>query len=201
MMLVTGNMPMMLAGFNFITYTLSVPVGMYFVERAGRRKLMLIGLLVMGGSLVVAGPLAKMAMSTPETEMTKKRAYGAAVAAFIFLYTCGFGSTWITCSYVFPPSSLIATPPPLSFNQIYCLRLRQLGLSYRGFPARNPCKGRLLGHGVIRLLGRDHQSGNPIRHRRCGMVGFHHVRGHELPPDHPCMAILCRDSPSSFGGS
>lgn len=110
-MLVTGNMPMMLAGFNFISYTLSVPVGMYFVERAGRRKLMLIGLLVMGGSLVVAGPLAKMAMSTPETEMTKKRAYGAAVAAFIFLYTCGFGSTWITCSYVFPPSSLIATPP------------------------------------------------------------------------------------------
>ncbi|KAK5065318.1 hypothetical protein LTR84_001156 [Exophiala bonariae] len=98
----TGNLPAMLAGFNFISYTCSVPIGMYFVERAGRRKLMLIGLLVMGCSLLIAGPLAREAINTPETELSKKRAYGAAVVAFVFLYTCGFGSTWITCCWVYP---------------------------------------------------------------------------------------------------
>lgn len=97
MLPVTGNLPSMLAGFNFISYTLSVPIGMYFVEHSGRRKLMLAGLLVMGTTLVIAGPLARMAINTPETDLAKKQAYGAAVAAFIFLYTCGFGSTWITC--------------------------------------------------------------------------------------------------------
>lgn len=90
-------MPVMLAGFNFISYTCSVPIGMYFVERAGRRKLMLIGLLIMGCSLLIAGPLAKMAINTPESDLVKKKAYGAGVVAFVFLYTCGFGSTWITC--------------------------------------------------------------------------------------------------------
>jgi MFS family permease len=90
-------LPALLAGFNFISYTFSVPIGMYFVERAGRRKLMLIGLLVMGSSLLIAGPLARVAINTPETDLTKKKAYGAAVVAFVFLYTCGFGSTWITC--------------------------------------------------------------------------------------------------------
>ncbi|OQU97516.1 hypothetical protein CLAIMM_03441 [Cladophialophora immunda] len=98
----TGNLPAMLAGFNFISYTCSVPIGMYFVERAGRRKLMLIGLLVMGSALLIAGPLAREAINTPETELSKKRAYGAAVVAFVFLYTCGFGSTWITCCWVYP---------------------------------------------------------------------------------------------------
>lgn len=89
---VTGNLPAMLAGFNFISYTLSVPIGMYFVERAGRRKLMLIGLVIMGSSLLIAGPLAREAINTPaETDLSKKRAYGAAVVAFVFLYTCGFG--------------------------------------------------------------------------------------------------------------
>lgn len=61
---------------------------------------MLIGLMVMGSALLIAGPLARQAVNTPESELTKKRAYGAAVAAFVFLYTCGFGSTWITCWYV-----------------------------------------------------------------------------------------------------
>ncbi|KAJ9611630.1 hypothetical protein H2200_004814 [Cladophialophora chaetospira] len=98
----TGNLPALLAGFNFISYTCSVPIGMYFVERAGRRKLMLIGLLVMGSSLLIAGPLARTAINTPETELHKKKAYGAAVVAFVFLYTCGFGSTWITCCWVYP---------------------------------------------------------------------------------------------------
>lgn len=58
---------------------------------------MLAGLLVMGTSLLIAGPLARKAINTPESELATKRAYGAAVAAFVFLYTCGFGSTWITC--------------------------------------------------------------------------------------------------------
>ncbi|KAK5298099.1 hypothetical protein LTR99_007788 [Exophiala xenobiotica] len=98
----SGNLPAMLAGFNFISYTCSVPIGMYFVERAGRRKLMLTGLMVMGSALLIAGPLARQAINTPESELTKKKAYGAAVAAFVFLYTCGFGSTWITCCWVYP---------------------------------------------------------------------------------------------------
>ena len=86
----------MLAGFNFISYTFSVPIGMYFVERAGRRKLLMVGLLVMGVSLLIAGVLAREAFRTPIEMLKKKQAYGSAVAAFIFLYTCGFGSTWIT---------------------------------------------------------------------------------------------------------
>lgn len=91
----------MLAGFNFISYTCSVPIGMYFVERAGRRKLMMTGLLVMGFSLLVAGVLARQAFRTPVEHLKKKQAYGSATAAFIFLYTCGFGSTWITAAYVY----------------------------------------------------------------------------------------------------
>jgi len=86
----------MLAGFNFISYIFSVPVGMYFVERAGRRKLMLIGLIVMGCALLIAGPLAKIAIETSEAELAKKKAYGAGVVAMVFAYTWGFGSTWIT---------------------------------------------------------------------------------------------------------
>ncbi len=38
---------------------------------------MLIGLLVMGSSLLIAGPLARVAINTPETELSKKRAYGS----------------------------------------------------------------------------------------------------------------------------
>lgn len=90
----------MLAGFNFISYTCSVPIGLYLVERAGRRKLMFIGLILMGVSLLIAGLLAREAFKVPIEELTKKKAYGSACAAFIFLYTCGFGSTWITVSYV-----------------------------------------------------------------------------------------------------
>jgi MFS family permease len=88
----------MLAGFNFISYTFSVPIGLYLVERIGRRKLAMAGLLVMGLSLLIAGVLAREAFRVPIEELSKKKAYGSACAAFIFLYTCSFGSTWITVS-------------------------------------------------------------------------------------------------------
>lgn len=86
----------MLAGFNFISYTFSVLLGMVFVERAGRRKLMMVGLIVMGLALLLAGITAREAINTPESHLSRKRAFGAVVVFSIFLYSCGFGGTWIT---------------------------------------------------------------------------------------------------------
>lgn len=57
---------------------------------------MIIGLIIMGISLLLGGIMAREAINTPEAHLSRKQAFGSVVVLAIFLYTIGFGSTWIT---------------------------------------------------------------------------------------------------------
>lgn len=52
----------------------------------------------MGVSMFLAGGLSRGAENNPE----KAAQYGAAAAAFTFIFTAGFGATWLTIPWLYP---------------------------------------------------------------------------------------------------
>ena len=96
--LVSGNWPSILAGLNFIPYMTSAFIASYTVERFGRRKLLLTGLVVMGSLLMIAGGLAHKVYDLAEDDKLKNKRYGSGVVACVFLYTMTFGGTWIVAA-------------------------------------------------------------------------------------------------------
>ena len=94
--------PSLLAGGNLISYTASLALSIYLIDRVGRRKLMLIGCSLMGIQLLVGGILAHYVRSTAETHPDKALQYGAGVAAILYIYTFTYGATWLTVCWVYP---------------------------------------------------------------------------------------------------
>ena len=52
----------------------------------------------MGISMFLAGGLSRSAINHPD----KKAEYGAAAASFTFIFTAGFGATWLTIPWLYP---------------------------------------------------------------------------------------------------
>lgn len=89
----TGDLPALLAGFNWFGYILALASSIVLADRVGRRKMMLIGCFVMGIVLIIGGILSH---ETVIASPGKKHAYGAGVAAILYIYTFTYGATWLT---------------------------------------------------------------------------------------------------------
>ncbi|KEF59375.1 uncharacterized protein A1O9_04219 [Exophiala aquamarina CBS 119918] len=97
----SGTKSDILAGGNLISYTASLALSIYLIDRVGRRKLMLIGCSVMGVLLIVGGVLAHL-VNKNEANEAQAQKFGAGVAAVLYLYTFAYGSTWLTVCWVYP---------------------------------------------------------------------------------------------------
>lgn len=91
-----GEKPNLLAGGNLISYTASLAMSIYLIEKVGRRNLMLLGCSIMGVLLVVGGILAHYVQVYSVTDPGKAETFGAGVAAILYIYTFTYGGTWLT---------------------------------------------------------------------------------------------------------
>lgn len=91
-----GQKPDLLAGGNLISYTASLALSIYLIEKVGRRNLMLIGCSVMGLLLIIGGVLAHYVQVYTTSDPAKAASLGAGVAAILYIYTFTYGATWLT---------------------------------------------------------------------------------------------------------
>jgi MFS family permease len=97
-----GDKPALLAGGNYISYTASLALAIWLSDRFGRRKLMLTGSILMGILLILGGVLSyEITKKAAEGDADGANKLGGGVAAILYLYTCIYGSTWLTTWYVF----------------------------------------------------------------------------------------------------
>lgn len=89
-----------IAGINVITYMFSTLIAVFTLDRLGRRVTLYWGNVVMGVSMFLSGGLARAALNTEDPQ--KKMAFGAAAASFTFVFTAGFGATWLTVPWLYP---------------------------------------------------------------------------------------------------
>ncbi len=88
----THSLALLLGGVNMVVYSIFATVSWFIIERAGRRKLFLIGSLGQGLSMVLI-----FACLIPDT---KNAANGAAVG--LFTYIAFFGATWLPLPWLYP---------------------------------------------------------------------------------------------------
>jgi len=86
------SLAMLLGGVNMIVYSIFATMSWFIIERAGRRKLFLIGSAGQGLSMVLV-----FACLIPGT---KSAANGAAVG--LFTYIAFFGATWLPLPWLYP---------------------------------------------------------------------------------------------------
>ena len=91
-----GDIPALLAGGNWFGYIASLALSIYLCDRVGRRKLMLIGCLLMGIVLIIGGVLSHETISRSDSDPVLANKFGSGVAAILYIYTFIYGSTWLT---------------------------------------------------------------------------------------------------------
>ena len=93
-----------LSGLNNIFYMFSTLICVFTLDRIGRRWTLYWGSVVQGLCMFLAGAMgvvgAKKQVDGNATDAS--RAYGAASAAFIFIFTSTFGATWLTVPWLYP---------------------------------------------------------------------------------------------------
>ncbi|KAL8696320.1 MAG: hypothetical protein Q9201_007720 [Fulgogasparrea decipioides] len=87
-----------IAGINDVFYMFSTLIAVFTLDRLGRRVTLYWGCVVMGISMFLAGGFSRLAQDNPN----KAAQYGAAGAAFTFIFTAGFGATWLTVPWLYP---------------------------------------------------------------------------------------------------
>ncbi|KAL8723705.1 MAG: hypothetical protein Q9181_007214 [Wetmoreana brouardii] len=87
-----------IAGINDVFYMFSTLIAVFTLDRLGRRVTLYWGCVVMGISMFLAGGFSRLAQDNPD----KAAQYGAAGAAFTFIFTAGFGATWLTVPWLYP---------------------------------------------------------------------------------------------------
>lgn len=109
----SGPMARLLAAVNAMTYLLSTLIGLHFVERWGRRRLMMYGALGQCCCWFAITLLLKSASELP----TRQRQLSSAAVLFFFLFNCFFGASWQGVSWLYP-------------TEINSTRNRIAGMSY-----------------------------------------------------------------------
>ncbi|KAJ5948368.1 low-affinity glucose transporter HXT3 [Penicillium verhagenii] len=97
-----GDKPALLAGGNWFGYIVSLALSIFLCDRVGRRKLMLIGCLLMGIVLIIGGVLSHETISHTDNDPVLANKFGSGVAAILYIYTFIYGSTWLTTCWVYP---------------------------------------------------------------------------------------------------
>ncbi|KAL8661718.1 MAG: hypothetical protein Q9202_005340 [Teloschistes flavicans] len=90
-----------IAGINDISYMFSTLIAVFTLDRLGRRVTLYWGCVVMGISMFLAGGFSRLSQNNQD-DPHLKAAFGAAGAAFTFLFTAGFGATWLTVPWLYP---------------------------------------------------------------------------------------------------
>ncbi|KAI4200777.1 MAG: hypothetical protein LQ350_003685 [Teloschistes chrysophthalmus] len=90
-----------IAGINDISYMFSTLIAVFTLDRLGRRVTLYWGCVVMGISMFLAGGFSRLSQNNQD-DPHLKGAYGAAGAAFTFVFTAGFGATWLTVPWLYP---------------------------------------------------------------------------------------------------
>lgn len=111
----SGQKARWLAGLNDVTYMVehssstyrhldtdpsqfSTLFAIFTLDRLGRRKSLYLGSIVMGISMFLSGGFSRAAINNPD----KGAQYGAAAASFTFVFSVGFGATWLTIPWLYP---------------------------------------------------------------------------------------------------
>lgn len=79
----------------------STLIAVFTLDRLGRRVTLYWGNVVMGISMFLSGGFSALAQQNLDNE-SKRASYGAAGAAFTFVFTAGFGATWLTVPWLYP---------------------------------------------------------------------------------------------------
>ncbi|KAG0165929.1 hypothetical protein DFQ28_006538 [Apophysomyces sp. BC1034] len=91
-----GWMKMLMAGVDSIVYLLGSFLPIYFVEKVGRRKIMLWGLVFQVITLVLIGGCQKASQDNPGGSG------GNGAVAFTMLYNFVFGASWLGMAWLYP---------------------------------------------------------------------------------------------------
>ncbi|KAF7722708.1 hypothetical protein EC973_002834 [Apophysomyces ossiformis] len=97
----TGWMPMLMAGIDSIVYLIGSILPIYLVEKVGRRKIMLWGLVFQVVTLVLIAGCQKAGNNHKEVYGTSGDAGNGAVA-FTMLYNFVFGASWLGMAWLYP---------------------------------------------------------------------------------------------------
>ncbi|KAI9719950.1 MAG: hypothetical protein M1828_005988 [Chrysothrix sp. TS-e1954] len=90
-----------IAGLNDIFYMASTLVAVFTLDRLGRRVTLFWGCIVMGASMFIVGGLDGKVLDS-QNDPSAKSSYGAAATAFVYIFTFGFGATWLTVPWLYP---------------------------------------------------------------------------------------------------
>ncbi|KAL8828126.1 MAG: hypothetical protein Q9191_002773 [Dirinaria sp. TL-2023a] len=97
----SGQKARWLAGVNDITYMFSTLFAVFTLDHLGRRKSLYLGSIVMGIAMFLSGGFSRAAINNQD-DQAKAGQYGAAAASFTFVFTAGFGATWLTIPWLYP---------------------------------------------------------------------------------------------------
>ena len=111
-----GSMARLLAAVNAMTYLGATFIGLYFIEKWGRRRLMMLGALGQCCCWLTITMLLSQASHAAQLS-TKQRQLAAAAVFFFFLFNCFFGAGWQGVSWLYP-------------TEINSTRYRICGMSY-----------------------------------------------------------------------
>ncbi|KAF2767586.1 general substrate transporter [Teratosphaeria nubilosa] len=92
-----------ISGLNNVFYMFATLVCVFTLDRIGRRATLYWGSVVQGIAMFLAGGMARAGLNaTARGDAGAASAYGAAAAAFVFVFTSAFGATWLTVPWLYP---------------------------------------------------------------------------------------------------
>ena len=96
-----GTTARLLAAINALTYLFSTFIGLGFIERWGRRRLMMYGALGQCCCWLAITILLRYA-SNADPFSTRQRQLASVSVLFFFVFNCFFGATWQGVSWLYP---------------------------------------------------------------------------------------------------
>ncbi|ORY68529.1 general substrate transporter [Pseudomassariella vexata] len=92
-----------ISGLNNIFYMFATLICVFTLDRIGRRWTLYWGAVGQGISMFLAGAFSRLGQdATRNGDLSKANSYGAAAAAFVFIFTSIFGATWLTVPWLYP---------------------------------------------------------------------------------------------------
>ncbi|KAK3678089.1 hypothetical protein LTR78_002184 [Recurvomyces mirabilis] len=122
-----------ISGLNNIFYMFSTLICVFTLDRIGRRNTLYWGSVGQGIAMFLAGGMSRLGLNASAGgDVSAAGAYGAAAAAFVFIFTSVFGATWLTVPWLYPA-------------EIFPLEVRAKGNAWG-------VVGRSIGNGWLTLL-------------------------------------------------